>query len=41
MNFADESRKVTLDKKYTNIVTGENVSGEVVLDVCGYLILEK
>ena len=39
MNFADETRKVTLDKEYVNVVTGEKVTGEVELDVCGYIIL--
>ena len=39
MNFADESRKVTLDREYKNVVTGESVNGEVELDVCGYTIL--
>mgnify|MGYP002511813384 FL=1 len=39
MNFADETRKVTLDKEYVNVVTGEKVDGEVELDVCGYIIL--
>ena len=40
MNFADETKTVTLDKEYKNVVTGESVSGEVILDVCDYLILE-
>mgnify|MGYP003410385296 CR=1 FL=1 len=40
MNFSDEQRTVTLDKQYKNIVTGERVSGKVILDVCGYLVLE-
>ena len=40
MNFADESKTVTLDKEYKNVVTGESVSGAVELDVCGYIILK-
>ena len=39
MNFSDESKKITLDKEYKNVVTGENVSGQVEIEVCGYLIL--
>ena len=40
MNFADEKKTVILDKEYKNVVTGENVSGKVELDVCGYIILK-
>ena len=39
MNFADEKKTVTLDREYKNVVTGENVNGEVELGVCEYIIL--
>ncbi len=39
MNFSDEKKTVTLDREYKNVVTGENVNGEVELEVCEYLIL--
>ena len=39
MNFADESKKIMLDREYKNVVTGESISGEITLDVCEYLIL--
>ena len=40
MNFAEDPKTVILDKEYKNVVTGESVSGEIALDVCGYIILE-
>lgn len=40
MNFADKEGKIVLDKEYTNIITNEAVSGEIVLPVCGYVILK-
>jgi beta-galactosidase len=40
MNFADEERIVTLPKEYKNIVSGEAVSGDVALPVCGYMVVE-
>ena len=40
MNFADEEKTVTLPKEYKNIVSGEAVSGDVTLPVCGYLVIE-
>ena len=40
MNFADEERIVTLPKEYKNIVSGEAVSGDITLPVCGYLVIE-
>lgn len=40
MNFADEERIVTLPKEYKNIVSGEAVSGDITLPVCGYMVIE-
>lgn len=40
MNFADEERTVTLPKEYKNVISGETVSGDVTLPVCGYLVIE-
>ena len=40
MNFADEEKIVTLPKEYKNIVSGEAVSGDITLPVCGYLVIE-
>ena len=40
MNFSDDAQKIVLDKSYKNVVTGENISGEVTLQVCEYLILK-
>ena len=40
MNFDDSERTVTLPKEYKNIVSGEVVSGDVTLPVCGYLVIE-
>ncbi len=40
MNFADEERAVVLSKEYRNVISGETVTGEITLPVCGYLVLE-
>ncbi|MBO5064955.1 MAG: Beta-galactosidase C-terminal domain [Clostridia bacterium] len=40
MNFADTEKTITLDKEYTNIVDNASVEGEIILPVCGYIILE-
>ncbi len=40
MNFADSERRITLDKEYTNVITGETVNGEINLPVCGYIVLK-
>ena len=40
MNFDDCERTVTLPKEYKNIISGEAVSGDVTLPVCGYLVIE-
>lgn len=40
MNFSDEERIVTLPKEYKNVVSGETVSGDVTLPVCGYMVIE-
>ncbi len=39
MNFTDSEKKIVLDKEYTNVVSGEKVSGELVLDSCKYIIV--
>ena len=41
MNFSDAENKVVLDREYKNVVTGETISGETALPVCGYLVLEQ
>lgn len=40
MNFSDTEAAVTLDREYTNAVSGEKVSGKFTLPVCGYIIIE-
>lgn len=40
MNFADGESEITLDKEYTDVVSGQTVSGKVTLPVCGYIILK-
>ncbi len=40
MNFSDGKAKVNLDGEYKNTVSGEVLTGETELDVCGYLVLE-
>ncbi|MBE6795023.1 MAG: beta-galactosidase [Ruminococcaceae bacterium] len=40
MNFTDGEQKVTLDKTYKNVLTGEEISGLTTLNKCEYLILE-
>lgn len=40
MNFTDSEQKVTLDKTYKNVLTGEEISGLTTLNKCEYLILE-
>ena len=40
MNFSDSEQAVILDKAYSDTVNGGTLDGEVVLPVCGYLILE-
>ncbi len=40
MNFSDQATEIELDREYTNIVSGEKISGKVTLNVCGYLALE-
>ena len=40
MNFADEEKKINLDREYKDIVNDNVISGSVTLPVCGYLILE-
>lgn len=40
MNFADEERIIVLDKKYTDTLKNESVSGKITLPVCGYLIIK-
>ena len=40
MNFADEEKAVVLDKEYTDLISGNAVSGKVTLPVCGYMVIE-
>ncbi len=40
MNFADNEKQVTLDKEYTDILTGKAINGTLTLNKCGYLILK-
>lgn len=40
MNFADVPKKVVLDREYKNVLSEESISGEITLDVCGYIILK-
>ena len=40
MNFSDSEQTVILDKAYSDTVNGGTLDGEVILPVCGYLILE-
>ncbi len=40
LNFAEEEKTVCLDKEYKNIISGENVTGQVILPRCGYLVIE-
>ncbi len=40
MNFADGESEITLDKEYTDVVSGQTISGKVTLPVCGYIILK-
>lgn len=39
MNETPDEKKVTLDKAYKNVLTGETEEGEKVLSPCGFLIL--
>ncbi len=39
LNFADGERTVTLDKEYTNLITGEKVK-EITLNECGYAVVK-
>ncbi len=39
-NFADTEQTVTLDKEYTDVVSGEKLTGEITLPLCGYLIIK-
>lgn len=40
MNFADNEKQVTLDKEYTDILTGKAINGTLTLNKCEYLILK-
>ena len=40
MNFSDDKVKINLNGEYKNTVSGEVLTGETELDVCGYLVLE-
>lgn len=40
LNFADGEKKTVFDKEYTNVLSGEKISGEITLGECKYLILE-
>ena len=40
MNFADEDKNITLDREYTDILTGDKLSGSAVVPVCGYYVLK-
>jgi beta-galactosidase len=40
MNFADNEKQVTLDKEYTDVLTGKAINGTVTLNKCEYLILK-
>lgn len=40
MNFADEDKNVMLDREYTDVISGEKLSGTLTLPVCGYLVLK-
>ena len=40
MNFSDNKVKINLNGEYKNTVSGEMLTGETELDVCGYLVLE-
>lgn len=39
LNFSDEEKTVPLDREYTNIISGENVT-EIKLNVCGYAVVK-
>ncbi len=40
INFADGNKKLTLDKEYFNIMTNENISGEIALSDGEFLVLK-
>lgn len=40
MNFADNEKQVTLDKEYTDVLTGKAINGTLTLNKCEYLILK-
>ena len=40
LNFCDDEKKIVLDREYLNVVSGEKMSGEIMLGSCKYLILE-
>ncbi len=41
MNFTDNESTVTLDREYTDVLTGKKLTGNVKLPVCGYIVLER
>lgn len=40
MNFTDEEKSITLDREYTNALTNEIKTGEIVIGADEYLILQ-
>lgn len=40
MNFADNEKQITLDKEYTDVLTGKAINGTLTLNKCEYLILK-
>jgi hypothetical protein len=40
MNFSDDEKEIILGKEFTDILTGEALSGKVTLPACRYIILK-
>lgn len=41
MNFTDSEKTAELDGEYTDVLSGEKLSGKLLLPVCGYAVLKK
>ena len=40
LNFTEEDKTVRLDKEYTDVITGENVTGEKTIGKCGFMVVK-
>lgn len=40
LNFTDSDQTVCFDREYTNIITGESMSGNIILPECGFAVVK-